>query len=133
MFKEDALRSILQHVDSHAKLDIVLFTASCPTPVSLADIARGVDTTRGEARRMVSALCSSGILTSSANGYACLALDDAVGAQVVALVRAYVAEPLVILGYLGEQALRRRSSSARRGYGSMAGPHSYDLQHARKR
>ncbi len=103
------------HVDSHEKLEVVLAVRARCGPIAVSDIAAALRLTQTDAKRLLSALCESGLLASQADGRFAEAEGALVRARIDALVQAYQADSLSVVSRLSRQALlRRRSSTAYR-------------------
>jgi hypothetical protein len=110
---EDMVSALLRdHVDSHEKLDAVLFARTRSCPIALSDLAQVLRITQAETKRVVAALCRSGLWVQHANEHFSEATDALVRARVDALVRAYRSDSLAVVTRLSRQALRRLHRSA---------------------
>jgi DNA-binding IclR family transcriptional regulator len=110
---DDALQSLLRdHVDSFEKLEAVLLVRERGLPISLSELAHTLRLTHTDARRIVAALCASGLLVQSADAHVAEAADLVVRARVEALAQAYKRDALAVVSSISRQALVRLRHSA---------------------
>jgi hypothetical protein len=110
---DDALQSLLRdHVDSFEKLEAVLLVRERGVPVSLSELAHTLRLTLIDARRMVAALCASGLLVQGVDTHVAEPADVRVRARVEALAQAYKRDALAVVSSISRQALVRLRHSA---------------------
>ena len=102
------------HVDSHEKLDVLVFVSTREAPAHMHEIAASACMTIADAERTVAALCSRRILIMHEARQVSRTTDAALRVRIDELLRAYYACPLSLLCSLWNQKLDRLRTSARR-------------------
>jgi hypothetical protein len=110
----DALRELLrQHVDSHEKLDIVLWLRRCPEPAGVAALQHALGLPRTTVRDVLHDLIRMGLVAHPAPElFAYAPVHEHLGRAVDELALAVETDPIPILRRLSANAIDRVRGSA---------------------